>query len=114
MEKVIEFFKEKGIYNEEFFNYIKKKVLILPSDTPLEWFGCFPILDENNNIMDIRLSVPEVVTEKNLLVNLHEYYHAYEIYNELGNLYIENREVRENNAINFEQSYILSRKLKNE
>ena len=112
MDKVIAFFKEQGIYNEDFFNYIKSKVVVLPSDTPLQWFGCFPILDKEHNIMDIRLSVPEIVTEKNLLVNLHEYYHAYEIYNELGMLYEERIEEREANAINFEQTYLLSRKNK--
>ena len=110
MEEVRAFFKEQGIFNEEFFEYIKKKVLVLPSDTPLVWFGCFPILDEDHNIMDIRLSVPEIVTEKNLLVNLHEYYHAYELYNEIGTLYEANTEVREANASNFEKSYLLSRK----
>ena len=108
MEEVRAFFKEQGIFNEEFFEYIKKKVLVLPSDTPLVWFGCFPILDEDHNIMDIRLSVPEIVTEKNLLVNLHEYYHAYELYNELGKEYIENIEEKEKNAKIFERKYLKS------
>ena len=112
MDRVIEFFKNQGIYNEDFFNYIDKKVKVLPSDTPLVWFGCFPMLDEENRIIDIRLSVPEIITEQNLLVNLHEYYHAYELYNELGMVYNPRIEEREANASNFEQTYILSKKNK--
>jgi hypothetical protein len=109
MEQVIEFFKEQGIYNENFFTYIKDKVKVLPYDVSLAWFGCFPIL-ANNIIVDIRVSVPEIVTEKNLLVNLHEFYHAYEIYNELGKVYVPNIEEREKAASDFENSYLLSKK----
>ena len=46
----------------------------------------------------------------NLLDNLHEFYHAYEIYNELGMIYIPNIEEREKAASDFENSYLLSRK----
>ena len=109
MEKIIEFFKEQNIYDEEFFDYIKDKVKVLPSDVSFAWFGCFPIL-EGNVLKDIRVSVPEIVTEQNLLVNLHEYYHAYELYNELGKVWIPNIEEREQKASNFEKAYVLSKK----
>lgn len=105
MEKIKDFFKEQGIYNENFFEYIKTRVHVVPEDTPLEWFGCFPIL-EDGIIKDIRVLVPKIVTEKNFLVNLHEFYHAYELYNELGTVYIENIEQREKNAVSFEKKYI--------
>ena len=104
MEKVQAFFKEQNIYDEKFFEYIKNRIHILPYNTSLEWFGCFPIL-EGDILKDIRLLVPKIVTEENLLVNLHEFYHAYELYNELRNIYIENREQRENNAVSFEKKY---------
>jgi hypothetical protein len=109
MEQVIEFFKEQGLYDENFFIYIKDKVKVLPYDVSLSWFGCFPIL-KDNIIVDLRLSVPEIVTEQNLLVNIHEYYHAYELYNELGSIWIPNIEEREKAASDFEKSYLLSRK----
>ena len=109
MDKVKDFFKKQGIYDEDFFEYIKTKVHYLPYDTPLEWFGCFPIL-EDGIVKDIGVLVPKIVTEKNLLVNLHEFYHAYELYNELGCIYVEDREKREKNAVDFEKKYTKSLK----
>ena len=109
MEQVINFFKEQGIYDESFFMYIKDKVKVLPFDISLAWFGCFPIV-KDNIIVDIRVAVPKIVTEQNLLVNIHEFYHAYEIYNELGQEYIPNIEEREKRASLFEETYILSKK----
>ena len=105
MEKVKEFFKEQKIYDENFFEYIETRVHILPYDTSLDWFGCFPIIEEGI-VKDMRVVVPKIVTKKNLLVNLHEFYHAYELYSELGCIYIENREIREENAVNFEKKYV--------
>lgn len=107
MDKVIEFFKKENIYDEKFFEYIKDKVHYLPYNTSLDWFRCVPILN-NNILVDIRVLVPEIVTKKNLLVNLHEFFHAYELYKELGKEYIENIEEKEKNAKNFERKYLKS------
>ncbi len=109
MEQVINFFKQQGLYNEDFFEFIKDKVKILPFDVAYSWFGCFPIV-KNDILVDMRLSVPEIVTEQNLLVNIHEYYHAYELYNELGSIWIPNIEEREQAAKDFEEAYKLSKK----
>ena len=108
MDRVKDFFKQQSIYSEDFFSYIKDKTLILPFDTPLSWFGCFPIL-EDGILKDMRLSVPEIVSEQNFLVNIHEYYHAYELYNELGYLYSDNVDEREQAATNFEYLYLTRR-----
>ena len=105
MKKIEDFFKSQNIYDKDFFDYIKTRVHILPFDTSLEWFGCFPIL-EGDILKDIKVVVPEIVTEKNMLVNLHEFYHAYELFNELGTIYAENKEQRESSAIEFEKKYI--------
>ena len=107
MEQVINFFKEQNIYDEQFFEYVKTRVHVLPYDISLDWFGCFPIL-KDDIIVDLRVVVPEIVTEKNLLVNLHEFYHAYELYGELGTIYEENIEQRESNAVGFEKKYLLN------
>ena len=106
MERVIDFFKQENIYDEDFFIYIKSKVHYLPYNADLGWFGCFPILDDHNILIDIRLLVPKIETEKNLLINLHEFFHAYELYHELGNLYIEDREQKEKRAKSFEKKYL--------
>lgn len=104
-----EFFKLNGLYSEEFFDFLKNKVKTLPATCSLSWYGCFPILDDNI-IKDIRLLVPEIVEEKSLLVNIHEYTHALELFNELGTFYNERREERENNAKNIEKAYIKLKK----
>ena len=109
MKQIITFFIEQNIYDEQFFEYMKNRVHFLPYDTSLDWFGCFPII-EDGIIKDLRVVVPKIVTEKNLLVNLHEFYHAYELYGELGTEYVENREQRESNAKKFEQRYLLKNK----
>ena len=45
--------KEKCI--EDFFEYVRNRVHYLPSDVSLDWFGCFPILDENNILIDFHI-----------------------------------------------------------
>ena len=108
MNLVEEFFKKENIYNEDFFEYIKNRVHYLPYNVSLDWFGCFPILDENNILIDFRIFVPTIKTEKNILVNIHEIYHGYELYNGLGKIYIEDREERERRAKSFERKYKLN------
>ena len=102
---VEEFFKIENIYDEKFFKYIKGKTHYFPSKTPLEWFGCFPILDEKGVLVDIKVVVPKIENEKNILVNLHEFFHAYELYHELGKEYIEKTKERELSAKHFENRY---------
>jgi len=105
-----DFFKEQGMYSEEFFDFIKDRVHILPFNTPLDCFGCFPIL-ENDVIKDIKLLVPEIKTEKNLLVNIHEYTQALELFNELGTVYDEQRDKREARAVQMEKIYIMKKSI---
>ena len=87
---------ELAIGNEEFFKFLEGKV----KRYPLKDFGwgCFPILDEDNRIVDLRVLVPDFFDELCLRINIHEYAHAFELYNELGQVYVENKETRENNA----------------
>lgn len=102
--EIEDFFIEQGLYDEKFFDFIKTRVKQLPYDAGLEWFGCFPIL-KDGILNDIRLLVPEIKNEQNILVNIHEYTHAIELFNELGKEYIERREERENKAIEMEKIY---------
>jgi len=106
--EVKNFFKEEKIYSEDFFDYVKHKVKTLPSTCSLNWYGCFPVL-EDGILKDIRLLVPEITDERSLLVNIHEYVHALDLYKELGNVYEERREERELNASNMEKLYIKRR-----
>lgn len=105
-----DFFKQENLYKEDFFDFIKNKVKTLPSTCPLSWYGCFPIV-EDNIIKDIRLLVPEIVDEKSLLVNIHEYAHALEFFYELDTIYVERREEREAYASNMEKIYIKNKSI---
>ena len=94
--------------SSEFFSFIKGKVHRYPvEDFP---WTCIPILDDNEIIKDIRIIVPEFLNEKCLLINIHEYYHAFELFNELGNVYVENIDIRERNAKNKEKLYLKMKK----
>lgn len=103
--QVKDFFKDENLYSEQFFDFIKDKVKVLPSSCSLDWYGCFPLI-EDNILKDIRLLVPEITDEKTLLINIHEYTHAIDLYNVLGYVYEEKNQERENNAINMEKKYI--------
>ena len=84
---------------------MKVKIKVFPSDTPLEWFGCFPIV-ENGILKDIRILVPEIKNQKNLLVNIHEHIHGLELFDELGTLYEEKPKQREAKALKMEKIYL--------
>lgn len=109
MNELIRFLKEQNLYREEFFKFMEGKIKVVSYDTPIEWFGCFPLI-ENGILTDIRLLVPEIKTEKNLLVNIHEYVHAIELFDELGTVYKDRREEREKNASSYEKIYLEKKK----
>ncbi len=94
--------------SSDFFSFINGKVYRY-SVEDFPW-ACIPILDDNEIIKDIRIIVPEFLNEKCLLINIHEYYHAYELFNELGNIYVENTDIRESNAKNKERLYLKMKK----
>lgn len=108
--KVKDFFREENLYSEEFFDFLKHKVKKIPSTGDASWYGCFPQV-EDGILKDIRLLVPEITDEKSLLINIHEYAHALELYNELGSIYIERRVDRENKAQELEKKYIKNKSI---
>lgn len=96
-------FKKLEIYNEDFFIFLSNKIKVLDANINDGWFGCFPILSDNNIINDIRLCVPKIKDKKTYLVNLHEYIHALDLY------YLLNHEFEEEDfeeiAVFYEQLY---------
>lgn len=107
---VKDFFKAQGLYSEDFFDYIKNRVVTLPSCVPLQFVGCFPQV-ENGVLKDIRVSVPKTDNDENMLVNIHEYYHALELFNELGSVYEDKKEERENKAKEIEKVYKIKKSI---
>ena len=104
-ERIKTFLKTEKLCDENFFDYIENKIVYLPSDSDTFWYGCHPIL-ENNIIKDIRVVVPEIKTEKDILINIHEFTHALELYYELETVYEERREEREKLAQTMEKQYL--------
>ena len=101
-DNLIEFFEDSC--ENDFWDYISDKVLVLPSGTDTVFFGCFPII-KNDILIDIRVSVPEIKEYKDMLINVHEFTHAIELYNELGSFYFDNVDLREARAKNMEIKY---------
>lgn len=106
--RVVSFFIDNGLCDNNFFDFIYGKIVYLESGSDVFWYGCHPIL-EDNIIRDIRLVVPIVEKEKDLLINIHEFTHALELYNELGSKYVESRDLREEKAKNMEKLYFLQK-----
>ena len=99
-----------NICNEEFWSYMQSRVkrMNVPIETGL--WGIFTDYD-NNILKNIRIIVPEIVDEKTLLINIHEYAHAYELYCELGTQYQPQKEKSEQYAREKEEEYLSKKKI---
>ena len=106
INKVIGAFKILGIYDSSFFDFINPRVSYFPYTEDFCPWACFPIFDPDNILVDIKIIVPNIVDQKTLLINIHEFYHAYELYSELGLIYQENLDIREKNAKDIEVKYL--------
>lgn len=103
------FMKEENMNEKEFWDYMSTRTKVTPGNFSKEWYGCFPIVSDDEILTDIRLLVPEIDSIDNLLVNIHEYTHAYELFLELGTHYEDDRENREARAVSKEKEYIKRR-----
>lgn len=105
----VDFMNKHKLYTKEFQEFIKNKTKIIDRDIEEDWYGCFPII-KDNLLVDIRLLIPKLKDKKTLLVNIHEYEHAMELFSELGKEYKDNIQFREDNAIKLEKKYIRENK----
>lgn len=97
------FMIKNNMFTKEFISYLEDKIKVINTDDK-KWFGCFPILN-NEKLEGIRLLLPELNSVDNLLVWIHEYTHAHELYQKLGKEYIENKIYSEQLAHNMEEKY---------
>ncbi len=94
-----------SIGSEDFFKYIEKRVKVF--DLAAEFCGCFPIIDDDGFIKDIRVLVPSIKDELTLRVNIHEFTHAYDLFLALNKPYnLKTEEEREELAIQKEMEYV--------
>ena len=76
----------------------------LPKETGL--WGCFINKDQNDIITGVRIIVPNIINTDTLLINIHEYTHAYEIYKRIGEKDNLNQEQEETKARQNEALYL--------
>ena len=79
----LECLKLIGIYDEKFILFLEGKVHRFPICKGDLCWGVFPKLDDKGRIIDIRVLAPIIFDERTLLINIHEYVHAYDWYQKL-------------------------------
>ena len=98
--------KEVDITNQEFIKYMRNhtKRYNLPYEIGI--WGCFVKRNEDNIIEEVKIIVPSIISEKTLLINIHEYTHAFQMYKRIGTVYEEDVEYEEKLAIENELLYL--------
>lgn len=99
------------ICHDEFWDYISMRTKRISAPVESGIWGTFIKNDQDGVITNINVLVPEIVDEKTLLINIHEYAHAYELYNYLGSTYNPNKKNSEAYAISKEQEFLTKKKV---
>lgn len=104
MENIEQTLLDLNISSPEFLEFMMGKIKVLDT-AQIEWYGAFPIVDENGILKDIRLLVPTPNNKRNILINIHEFTHAFELFQELGYPYESKTIERETKARAKEEEY---------
>lgn len=70
-------------YEEPFYELLKDKTVIIEDK---EFYGLYIKLD-NDKVSDLKLYIPYINNLETLLINIHEYDHAYRVYLQIGKCY---------------------------
>lgn len=108
--KLLNGLKVVEINDQDFINYIRPRTKRYDSKKWSSW-AAFPITDTSGILKNIKVLVPEIIDEKTLLINIHEFTHAYELYNQLGKKYNDDVEKSEQLATSNERKYLEKKKL---
>ncbi len=103
--------KQVGIDDDNFIAYMRTRIKKYDIGHKSDIWGYFADYDENGILTNIRLIVPRIIDEKTLLINIHEYTHAYDAYLNLGTSYVENKDKNEARAKNNEAKFLEKKKL---
>ena len=108
-EKFINFLKKHNLYDEEVIQYWTKNKISFDylEEESRCLIGCYYKI-ENKILTKISLIVPFIDNDKTVLINIHEYAHALELYSELGKIYEDKVELREIHAREMEKVYLKS------
>ena len=102
-------------YEEEFWEYIQKRILFIDShfEEDRDFYGVNIKLDDNQCLKDIKVFVPNIINLSTALVNVHEFNHAYCLYKRLGYSICESDDFYEEVAKNcekmFEEDYLVKK-----
>lgn len=97
--------KNEGMDDKAFLGYLKNRTKVVPNTFGKEYYGCFPRVN-NGILVDINLLVPEMENKKDLLINIHEYTHAFDLYQQLNCPYVEDIKGLEEHAKVLEKKYL--------
>ena len=53
-----------------------------------DFYGVYPKFDFNSCLIDIKIIIPKIINLATALINIHEFKHAYDLYNILGSINI--------------------------
>ena len=99
---------------DEFWEYMRFRTKRANYPISSGVWGTFVDNKVGESLPDIRILVPELISEKSFLINIHEYAHAYELYSMLQDkrsVDTLNKEASENFAKSKEQEYQLKKVL---
>lgn len=95
-------------YPDAFWQYVEPKINYV--DSHLEghdkFYSTLMRFDANDCLIDIKVIVPYIIDLKTALVNVHEFKHAYDLYNLLGNPVNEHDSIYEQEAREVEKSFV--------
>lgn len=85
----INFLKKHNIYNEEILNYIKYHSTRFDyrDDEKRPFIGCYYSVTKKDILQKFTLYIPIINSPIAVLINIHEYLHAIELYSKLGKKY---------------------------
>lgn len=104
----INFFKKHNLYNEEMFKYIQNNSTHFDyrDEEQRIFIGCYYICNKLEILQKINIVVPFIDNKITLLINIHEYIHAIELYNNIGKKY-EHKDTEETLPMLYELLYYL-------
>ena len=88
----ITFFKKHNLYDKEMFEYIHHNSTKFDyrDEDQRVFIGCYYMCNKQNILQKIKLCVPIIDSPITVLINIHEYLHAIELYNKIGKKYQSN------------------------
>lgn len=95
-------------YPNAFWQYVDNKIVFVDShkEGNDKFYSTLMRFDKNNCLIDIKVIVPYIINLQTALVNIHEFKHAYDLYNLLGQSIDEKAPIYEQSARDVEKVFV--------